>query len=247
MTLTTIKPDWPAPPTIHAFTTTRLGGFSSMPYASLNLATHVGDDIQAVTKNRQLLQTSLQLPHQPYWLNQTHSTIAVAANTHNDTPSADASFTQQAGIVCAVLTADCLPLLVCDKAGTTVAAIHAGWRGLADGVIEATIAQLPVKPADLLVWLGPAIGPTAFEVRQDVRAAFIKHQPDAAQAFVPQTAETWLGNMYLLAQQRLHALGITAIYGGNHCTYRESNMFYSFRRDGHTGRMANIIWIGETA
>lgn len=247
MTFPIIKPDWPAPAHIHALTTTRVGGISQPPYDSLNLAIHVGDDTQAVIQNRQTLQTSLQLPQQPYWLNQTHSIIAVPAKAISDTPTADASFTQQTNIVCCVLTADCLPVLVCDKAGTTVAAIHAGWRGLADGVIEATINQLPVQPSELLVWLGPAIGPLAFEVKQDVIAAFTQHDSAALQAFTLLSADTWLGNMYLLARQRLHALGITAIYGGTHCTYTETNLFYSFRRDGHTGRMASIIWIGETA
>lgn len=237
-----IKPDWPAPSSIHAFTTTRTGGCSLSPYDSLNLATHVDDELSHVEQNRQWLQQELQLPNQPFWLNQVHSTIVVEANNTVGVPTADASFTQTPNIVCTVLTADCLPLLVCDRAGTTVAAIHAGWKGLANGVIEATIKALPVDAKELLVWLGPAIGPKAFEVGEDVFTLFTTHDPDAKLAFNPIDKGRWLGNIYLLAKQRLHALGVSHIYGGDHCTYQESEQFYSYRRDNHTGRMASLIW-----
>jgi YfiH family protein len=204
---------------------------------------HVDDDISHVTQNRQLLRQQLQLPDEPYWLNQTHSTVIVEANDKTTLPTADASYTQTKNVVCAVMTADCLPLLICDRAGTIVAAIHAGWKGLANGVIESSIAALPVSPNELLVWLGPAIGPTAFEVGEDVVSVFMAHDTDAKIAFHTVSKDCWLGNLYVLATQRLHALGVTAIYGGNHCTYREATQFYSFRRDNRTGRMASLIWL----
>lgn len=238
-----INADWPALPHIRALTTTRLGGVSQAPYDSLNLAVHVQDDINAVAINRQRLCQQLTLPQPPVWLNQIHSTITVDAAKVTGTPDADAAYTNQPNIVCAVLTADCLPLLVCDKAGTVVSAIHAGWRGLANGVIEASIKALPVNPADLLVWLGPALGPQAFKVGNDVVAAFTAIDPAAIKAFTAIDAQHWLGNLYQLAKMRLNKLGVTHIYGGNHCTYTEADLFYSFRRDNVCGRMASLIWM----
>jgi len=243
-----IQPNWPAPGNIKALSTTREGGVSHMPYAGLNLGLHVQDDEQLVWQNRQLLMTAANLPQQPYWLNQTHSTtvVSLVGQSHNaeQLPAADASVTQMTGQVCLVMTADCLPLLICDKAGTQVAAIHAGWRGLLDGIIENTLAKLTATPNDLLVWLGPAISQAHFQVGSEVRDAFMAHDPQASRAFIAD-GDKWLADLYLLARQRLQALMVNAadIYGGDHCTYRETDLFYSYRRDSQTGRQASLIYL----
>lgn len=244
-----LVPDWPAPANVRACCTTRQGGVSQAPYAGFNLGDHVGDDPRAVQANRAYLQQALSLPAQPAWLQQVHGTTVLRlpqAKAHG--AQADASVTAQPGRVCAVLTADCLPLLFCDRKGTAVAAAHAGWRGLAAGVIEATVAELAVAPEALLVWLGPAIGPAAFEVGEEVRQAFVAHDAQAAAAFtVSGTSATdsgrWLADLYALARQRLQRLGVTQIYGGGLCTYTDQQRFYSYRRDGTTGRMASLIWL----
>jgi hypothetical protein len=233
-----IIPDWPAPANVSAMQTTRGGGFSQPPYDSLNLGDYVGDDAMAVAKNRQ----SLKLPSEPVWLQQVHGVEVVVAEHADCIPKADAAISYHPGAVCVVMTADCLPVLLCDMAGTVVAAVHAGWRGLADGVIEATVARMQVKAWDLMAWLGPAIGPQAFEVGDEVRDAFMAHDPAASSAFTP-VAQKYLADIYTLARQRLNALGITAIYGGGLCTYTDSTRFYSFRRDNRTGRMATLIWL----
>ncbi len=238
-----IVPDWPAPANVEACSTCRQGGVSEAPFASLNLGDHVGDASAAVAINRQHLQRSLQLPSVPYWLMQTHSKTVVEAVTTNTKPQADASFTAQSGVVCVVLTADCLPLLLCDEQGRHVAAIHAGWRGLCDGVIEATLASLPVAPQQLLVWFGPAIGPTKFEVGDEVRAQFVAADVAASRAFEATNAGHWLADLYALARLRLQSLGVLRFYGGEHCTYTESERFFSYRRDGVSGRMASLIWL----
>jgi hypothetical protein len=238
-----IIPDWPAPANVRALQTTRGGGFSQAPYDSLNFGDHVGDDPLAVAKNRQ----TLQLPSEPVWLQQVHGVEVVLAEQAACLPKADATITRRRGAVCVVMTADCLPVLLCNQAGTVVGAVHAGWRGLADGVIEATVGTMREMPGNLLAWLGPAIGPQAFEVGDEVRDAFQAHHPDAHTAFtpLPATAEgnKYLADMYLLARQRLNALGITAIYGGGLCTYTDKQRFFSFRRDDKTGRMATLIWL----
>lgn len=242
-----IEPDWPAPANVHAVTTTRHGGASQPPFDSFNLATHVGDDIQRVLANRRLLSDLLDLPAEPAWLDQVHGCDAVEAGRVREECRADAVFSRQPGQVCAVLTADCLPILLCNRAGTEVAAVHAGWRGLAGGVIESVLAGLRSGPAEIIAWLGPAIGPRAFEVGEEVRQAFLEqpcHQPQAEQAFKPGRAGRWQADLYQLARQRLAAQGVTGIYGGSRCTFTESGMFYSYRRDGVTGRMASLIWIG---
>jgi hypothetical protein len=219
-----------------------------MPYAGLNLGLHVQDDSQLVWQNRQLLMTVAHLPQQPYWLNQTHSTdvVSLVGQSHNakQLPAADASVTQMTGQVCLVMTADCLPLLICDKAGTQVAAIHAGWRGLLDGIIENTIVKFVAAPSELLVWLGPAISQAHFQVGNEVRDAFIAHDSQASCAFITD-GDKWLADLYLLARQRLQALTVNAadIYGGDHCTYRETDLFYSYRRDSQTGRQASLIYL----
>ena len=239
-----IVPDWPAAARVRAFTTTRRGGVSQAPYASMNLADHVGDDPLAVAQNRQLLQQQLELPGEPLWLQQVHGTTPVNALECTAAPSADASWSQQAGVVCAVLTADCLPVLLCDQRGETIAAVHAGWRGLAAGVIEQTVAAMPVQADELLAWLGPAIGPRAYTVGDEVRDAFLSHQDQASLAF-QHAAEGWKADLYLLARQRLSVCGVTAVYGGDRCTLSEPEDFFSYRRDGQTGRMASLIWLEQ--
>ncbi|GMQ88546.1 MAG: peptidoglycan editing factor PgeF [Gammaproteobacteria bacterium] len=237
-----IVPDWPVPAHVRAFTTTRQGGMSQGPYAHMNLADHVGDDPAAVAQNRKLLQQQLGLPGEPLWLQQVHGNTPVNALECGAAPVADASWCRQAGVVCAVLTADCLPLLMCDRRGETIAAVHAGWRGLAAGIIEQTVRRMQIPAENLLAWMGPAIGPQAYQVGDEVRDAFVSHQDQAGLAF-QSTAEGWKADLYLLARQRLAECGVTAVYGGNHCTFREHENFFSFRRDGRTGRMASLIWL----
>lgn len=237
-----IRPDWPAPASVHACVTTRNSGISTGPFASFNLNTVVGDDPAAVTANRQNLRSTLNLPAEPTWLKQVHGTRVIDAAREPAMPEADASIAHGAGSVCAVLTADCLPVLFCDKAGSRVAAAHAGWRGLADGVLEATIKAMDTAPGNILAWLGPSIGPQNFVVDDDVRNTFIQHNPAARQAFEDHNGQ-WRGNMYTLARQRLNACGVTQISGGGLCTYEDSKRFYSFRRDQTTGRMASLVWL----
>jgi YfiH family protein len=238
-----IIPDWPAPKSVRALVTTRNGGVSVGPWASFNLADHVEDDPQAVATNRRLLRERMpELPTDPLWLKQVHGVDCVAVESSVAGVEADASWSHTAGKVCAVLTADCLPLLLCDESGSVVSAVHAGWQGLAKGVIEASIKNLPVPPASLLAWMGPAIGPKAFEVGADVRDQFFLHDSEAAKAFTSIANGKWLGDLYLLARQRLNALGVTRIYGGGECTVTDAQRFYSFRRDKVTGRMASLIW-----
>ena len=235
-------PNWPAPSNVHAIQTTRQGGFSDAPFHSLNLGAHVQDHPITVVKNRQLLDQFV--PSEPVWLNQVHGTNVIDAALSSCVQDADASFTTQSNVVCVTMTADCLPVLLCDKQGTAVAAIHAGWRSLCDGVIENTILAMGLKADDLLAWLGPAIGPDAFEVGAEVRQAFIEKDTNATLAFKPH-ADKWLANLYLLATQRLNNVGIKAIYGGGDCTYSSPERYFSFRRDGMTGRMATMIWLAK--
>lgn len=239
-----LVPAWPAPDNVRACVTTRLGGVSQPPYDSLNLADHVGDDPEAVAGNRRLLQAWLALPEEPRWLKQVHGTAVPAADAiRSDCCEADASFTQAAGTVCAVMTADCLPVLLCDREGTTVAAAHAGWRGLQAGILEQTVSQLAIPGEQLLAWLGPAIGPDAFEVGPEVREGFCAIEARAEQAFRPGEGDRWFADIYQLARQRLQRCGVTAVYGGEFCTYHDARRFYSYRRDGVTGRMASLIWL----
>jgi len=238
-----IEPNWPAPAGIRAVTTLRNGGYSQQPFDSLNLGDHVGDDPIAVMRNRQLLRQALNLPSEPAWLAQIHGTKVVDAGTVTKGHKADALFSRIPGQVCAVLTADCLPLLLCNQTGDRVAAVHAGWRGLADGVIEATLNQLAVPGSEIIAWLGPAIGAACFEVGTEVRDTFIQHSPEAEAAFTPNRPGHWLADIYLLARQRLKACGVTSVWGGEYCTVTDKERFYSYRRDGQTGRMATLIWI----
>lgn len=241
-----ISPGWPAPSWVRAVTTTRSGGVSRGVYASLNLAAHVDDDPQAVAANRAALREALALPAEPVWLHQVHGRGIVDADHAAADAEGDGAVSGAPGTVCAVLTADCLPVLLCDRAGTRVAAVHAGWRGLAGGVIEAAVARMNLPGSDLMAWLGPAIGPRAFEVGVEVRDSFVAQDPAAAAAFAPH-GERWHADLYRLANQRLAALGITEVHGGEWCTFEDSARFYSYRRDGATGRMATLIWLEEGA
>jgi YfiH family protein len=246
-----ILPQWGLPlPVIGALSTTRACGFSAAPYddgqgaGGLNLALHVGDAPENVQRNRAQLQR--HLPAAPAWLTQVHGTTVVDAATVNGPVEADASFTTQPGVVCTIMTADCLPVLLADKAGKVVAAAHAGWRGLAGGVLENTIAQMrAVGGAELLAWMGPAIGPAHFEVGEDVRQAFVDRSPSMAAAFLPieDRPGKYLADLYRLASETLQRAGVAEVRGGRFCTMAEPQRFYSYRRDGVTGRMATMIWL----
>jgi polyphenol oxidase len=239
-----IIPNWPAPANVHALQTNRHAGHSHAPFNSLNFGSHVNDNPSHVAQNRQLL--SELLPSGPVWLSQTHSIEVVNAANTDCVPNADASFTTHKNVVCVVMTADCLPVLLCDKAGSIVVAVHAGWRGLCDGALEASIDEAckaaQIMPSDLMAWLGPAIGPNAFEVGAEVREQFIAKDAKAETAFKAY-GNKWLANIYQLATQRLSNVGITQIYGGDRCTFTEKDQFFSYRRDGVTGRMATMIWL----
>lgn len=234
-----IIPNWNAPANVHAVMTTRNGGLSKLPYDSFNLATHVDDDLENVLENRRLLKTELALPTEPFWLEQIHSNTVIEASKDLILPKADASFSNNKDVVCVVMTADCLPVLMCSKDGTKIAAIHAGWRGLESGIISNTVAALKTK--ELIVWLGAAIGAECFEVGDDVREAFLKKAADYSTAFKARE-KGWLADIYQLARIELAHLGITAIYGGEFCTMTDTERFYSYRREKQTGRMATLIW-----
>jgi polyphenol oxidase len=233
--------DWPVPAGIRAGTSLRGGGASRAPYASLNLAGHVGDDSRAVSENRRRLAALLQLPAEPIWLEQIHGNRVIAAHDH-DSNTADAAWTDQPGIVCAILTADCLPLLLCDRHGTRVAAVHVGWRGLAAGIIDQTVTAL-APAGELLAWMGPCIGPDAYEVGDDVYQACRSLAAQARAAFTPTRPGHWLADLPQLVRLILADKGVAGCYGGDCCTYSDANRFYSYRRDGATGRMASLIWI----
>ena len=235
-----IIPNWPAPKNVHALQTNREGGVSLAPFTSLNLGSHVNDDPIHVAHNRQLL--SQYLPSEPVWLNQVHGVNVIDAANTTCLPSADASYTTRKNVVCVTMTADCLPILVCDTVGTLVASIHAGWRSLCDGVIEATIAKMQTNSSDLMAWLGPAIGPNTFEVGAEVRAQFVAKDAKAELAF-KKHGDKYLADIYQIATQRLNNLGVKQIYGGDRCTFTDKDQFFSFRRDGATGRMATLIWL----
>lgn len=241
-----LRPDWPAPEHVRALVTTRKGGVSRGAYASLNLGAHVGDDPAAVAENRRRLVEAATLPAEPTWLSQVHG-LGVAKLSADSRPGieADAAMTDVPEVVCAVLTADCLPVLFCDRSGTRVAAAHAGWRGLAGGVLEATVAAMDTPPEDLHAWLGPAIGPAAFEVGDEVREAFVTRHPVTDTAFVPSPAGRWLADLYTLARLRLAACGVHSVHGGGECTVTDAQRFYSYRRDGDTGRMASMVWLSR--
>jgi len=235
-------PDWPAPANVHAVVTNRLGGVSLPPYNSMNLATHVGDDAESVLENRRRLRACLQLPHEPLWLSQVHGThIVDVAEAEPDT-EADGSVSTRPGLTCVVMTADCLPVLLCDAAGSRVAAVHAGWRGLAAGAIEAAVRRLDGSPDSLMAWLGPAIGPRRFEVGDEVREIFLTDDAGAEPAFQAHGHGKWLADIYQLARLRLSRMGVSRVSGGGACTFDEMERYYSYRRENTTGRMASLIW-----
>lgn len=241
-----IKPSWLAPKNVKAYTTKRTGGVSHPPYDSFNFSMLTGDNLSDVLINRKKLIQELNLPQEPFWLKQIHSNLALCLEKNtkwDETVVADATFTTTAGPVCVVLTADCVPILVCDQDGTIVAAIHAGWKGIAAGIITSTIKSMNTNSSKLLAWLGPAIGPNAFIVNNDVREIFCQQLAESKSAFTKHN-DRFLTNIYSLATLYLKHAGITKIYGGEYCTFTQKDLFFSFRRDGEkSGRMANLIWL----
>ena len=238
-----IYPDWPAPDTVKAISTTRQGGVSLPPYHNLNLGDHVGDQEIAVIRNRDILTTQAALPESPRWVKQVHGTTVALASTWQQGDEADAIVSKQANQVCPIMTADCLPILLCKQKGEQVAAIHAGWRGLAAGIIEKTVAHFNEPAKDIMAWLGPAIDPLHFEVGPDVYQAFTAHSAEAKCAFTQTDSKHYLADIYQLATQRLNNAGVHAVFGGDYCTVSDPTLFFSYRRDGITGRMASMIWI----
>jgi len=238
-----LTPDWPPIPGVKALTTVRRGGVSAAPLDSLNFGTAVGDAPEALAENRRRLAVAAGLPAEPRWLRQVHGTTVADLDVLLQPGSADAAIARLPGVVCALLTADCLPVLLAQKDGSAVGAAHAGWRGLAAGVLESTVEALGVPPESLCAWLGPAIGPAHFEVGGEVRAAFLLTDPAAERDFVENARGRWQCDLYALARRRLQKLGVSDIFGGEHCTFSETDRFYSHRRDaGRTGRMATLIW-----
>lgn len=237
-----LQPEWDAPATVRAFATTRAGGVSQAPYAGFNLGAHVGDDPTCVARNRAKLARVLSLPAEPSWIRQTHSTRAVLLEAEPER-EADAAVTRRPGVVAVIMTADCLPVLLCDRQGTEVAALHAGWRGLQAGIIDATLARMQAPAADLLAWIGPGISQENFEVGDEVRAAFVETIEDSGPHFVEHGAGHWLCDLAGIAELELERLGVAAVTRDRHCTFRDDHLFYSYRRDGVTGRMASLIWI----
>ncbi|MGV6989833.1 peptidoglycan editing factor PgeF [Testudinibacter sp. P80/BLE/0925] len=239
-----LKPDWNLADNIKALSTLRSGGVSEQPYASFNLGAHVGDLPSAVSANRLHLIKTAALPQAPLYLNQIHSIDVVRLPSDDPAPNADAAYTDQAGQVCLVMTADCLPVLFASAQGNEVAAAHAGWRGLCDGILENTLAQFKTEPSQIVAWLAPAIGANAFQVGPEVRSAFMQQDPQAASAFKTDltSPQKYFADLYLLARQRLQKCGLQQIYGGEYCTVSDKTRFFSYRRDGVTGRMASLIW-----
>ena len=253
-----IVPDWPAPVRVRAASTQRIGGASRGSYASFNLSTGVGDDARAVARNRLMLAKMLDLPAEPLWLRQVHGTTvldadrvppplrpAAAQSSFGPAPHADGAVTSRPHQPCTILTADCLPVLLCDRSGTRVGAAHVGWRGLAGGVLEAAVQRISVEPGQLLAWVGPGIGPEAYEVGAEVVEQFVSLDPDAARCFAANANGRWQADLCGLARRRLRGAGVEAIYGGGWCTYTESERFFSHRREAPCGRMATVIWLEE--
>lgn len=243
-------PDWDAPAGVHAAFSLRGGGVSAAPWQSLNLGVHVGDDPAHVAENRGRLRAALQLPAEPLWLDQVHGNAVLDADAgaegapvaEDGRPRADAVVTRRAGVVCCIQVADCLPVLLAARDGSVLGAAHAGWRGLAGGVIENTVRAMRTPPGQLRAWLGPAIGPQKFEVGDDVRDAFLAQDAVAAAAFVPGAGGRWLCDLAALARARLAALGVRSVAGGQWCTVTDGQRFFSHRRDGRSGRMAALLW-----
>jgi YfiH family protein len=245
MTISWLTPQWPAPPAVRALSTFRTGGVSAMPYASLNLGAHVGDETAAVDANRRRLKSAAGLPVEPAWLSQVHGAQVADLDAGLPSGAADAAFTRQPGRVCAILAADCLPILLAAASGGAVAAVHAGWRGLAAGVIEAAVGALGAMPEDLMAWLGPAIGPERFEVGAEVREALLRGDPEGGDAFTTNTRGRFMADLPELARRRLAASGISRIYGSAECTHSQPDRYFSHRRDGRCGRQATLIWLEQ--
>jgi len=240
--INTIQPEWNAPPGVHAFCTTRGGGVSDMPFDSFNLATHVGDDAQRVAENRSLLRRYRSLPGEPCWINQTHGNRVVTLEVDHSR-DADAAVTRSLGTVAVVMTADCLPILLCNREGTEVAAVHAGWRGLQAAVIQAALEAMKSPAASLMAWIGPGISQACFEVGEEVREAFLDSTAEAISCFSEHGEGHWLCDLAGLAELILTQLGVTELDRDRHCSYRDRDLFYSYRREAVTGRMASLIWI----
>ena len=240
--VSTLIPDWRAPERVHAAFTLRHGGVSVRPYDSLNVGVHVGDSAAAVTENRARIHRALRLPGEPVWLEQVHGAQVSQLDQSSHLTRADASVTHSAAKVCAIQVADCMPVLFAARDGSAVGAAHAGWRGLAGGVLEATVRSLSIAPSQLIAWLGPAIGPENFEVGAEVRDAFIAGDAAAAEAFIANDRGRWQCDLYWLARRRLESIGLASISGGGWCTYADAGRFFSYRRDGQCGRMAALIW-----
>ncbi|WOG26160.1 peptidoglycan editing factor PgeF [Endozoicomonas sp. 8E] len=239
-----LLPDWPAPEGVRAFVTLRTGGYSQGAFSSFNLGLRSGDDPDVVAKNRALLGDNCHWRHRPQWLKQVHGTDVVAAQPDNIEREGDAVWTDKQGLPCAVLTADCLPVIFCNSSGTRVAVSHAGWKGLQAGVLEATVKAMGDEPGQLMAWLGPAISQSHFEVGPEVRDAFLNSDPQMETAFIPGQSDRWYGDLYELARLRLQKLGVTQVSGGNFCTYEEDDRWFSYRRDGvQSGRLATMVWI----
>ena len=238
-----IVPDWPAPLRVRAFVTTRTGGVSEGAYASMNLGMSSGDDAQRVARNREIVREVL--PESPRWLAQVHGTHVFELDRDEEAgrPKADAAVSRQRNRVCAVLTADCMPLLLCDLRGSAVAVAHAGWRGLAAGVVENAFGSIGARPEETIAWLGPTIGPAAFEVGPEVREVFVAHDARAGSAFVEHRPGKYMADLYALARQRLGGLGVSGVFGGGFCTYQETDRFFSYRREKQSGRMGTFIWM----
>lgn len=235
--------DWPAPENVRALVTTRRDGFSSGAFSSFNMGIYSGDGSRTVEKNRAQLAIDWQLDNSPQWLKQVHGVNVVQARPGQEEQEADAMFTREPGLMCTALTADCLPVLFCDRSGSVVASAHAGWKGLLAGVLENTVKAMKVNPAEILVWFGPAISQKHFEVGPEVREQFMAVDPSAAEAFIPGEGDRWFADIYQLARQRLEKISVTAIYGGGFCSVEQEELFYSYRRDGkESGRMASVIW-----
>ena len=239
-----IQPNWSAPDSVRALCTTRIGGNSLSPYDSFNLATHVGDATDSVVLNRELLKRGLDLPGEPCWLNQTHSTNVVMLDGSQDYAiDSDAAICQKAGVAAVVMTADCLPILICNQQGDEVAAVHAGWRGLADGIISVTLKKMRTSPEQLMVWVGPAISQPRFEVGDEVRSQFLNRYENAVLRFKPNRPGHWLCDLPGLAADQFHGLNVTAVYQSGLCSFDDNSKFYSYRRENISGRMASLIWI----
>jgi hypothetical protein len=237
-------PDWPAPARVTAWVTERAGGASSGSYSALNLATHVGDAPERVAENRAILSAGVRLPSEPVWLEQVHGTNVLDLDRDHVAP-ADGAVTSRAGVVCAVLTADCLPVIFASRDGGRVGVAHAGWRGLLNGVLPAAVRALRTPPQDIVAWLGPAIGAESYEVGAEVRDAYLARDRHADRAFTPNERGRWQADLYALARASLARAGVGAVHGGGFCTYREAHRFFSHRREAPCGRFATLVWLGR--